>query len=100
MLVHATDPVIPSGVLPCPTPTLACAGRNTMEQVGNNTYQLELPAMLGRLHPVFNISLLKPYIPPSTFSDHLQSSGTIPEVLLEDGNVLQLKEILDVQKVG
>ncbi len=71
-----------------------------MEQVGNNAYQLELPATLGRLHLVFNISLLEPYILPSTFSDRLQSSGTIPEVLLEDGNVLQLKEILDVQKVS
>src|SRR5258708_375306 len=27
--MRATDPVVPSGVPPCPTPTLACTGHNT-----------------------------------------------------------------------
>src|SRR6266481_5425849 len=31
--MHATDPVVPSGVPPCPTPTLACAGRNSISRL-------------------------------------------------------------------
>src|SRR6266436_4620030 len=33
MLVHATDPVVPSGVPPCPALTLACAGRNSISRL-------------------------------------------------------------------
>src|SRR5260221_14147071 len=33
MLVRATDPVVPSGVLPRPAPTLACAGRNSISRL-------------------------------------------------------------------
>src|SRR5258706_3772988 len=33
MLVHATDLVVPSGVPPRPTPTLACAGHNSISRL-------------------------------------------------------------------
>src|SRR5260221_13881135 len=33
MLVHATDPVIPSGVLPRPTPAPTCAGHNSISRL-------------------------------------------------------------------
>src|SRR5260370_38181038 len=33
MLVRATDPVVPSGVLPRPAPTLACAGHNSISRL-------------------------------------------------------------------
>src|SRR5260370_25203713 len=31
--MHATDPVVPSGVLPRPAPTLACAGHNSISRL-------------------------------------------------------------------
>src|SRR5258706_10380392 len=33
MLVHATDLVVPSGVPPCPAPTLACTGHNSISRL-------------------------------------------------------------------
>src|SRR5258708_34258335 len=33
MLVHATDLVVPSGVPPCPAPTLACTGCNSISRL-------------------------------------------------------------------
>jgi len=71
-----------------------------IDQVGNNAYRLELPETLSRLHPVFNISLLEPYTPPSSFPERLQQTSSVPDVVLEGENVLKLKEILDVRKVG
>ena len=59
--------------------------------------------LIGYHYPaytVFNINLLKPYTPPSTFSNHIQDPVSIPEVVLEGSNVLKLKDIADVQKVG
>lgn len=35
---------------------------NVVKQVGKCSYQLHLPASLGRMHDVFHVSLLKPYI--------------------------------------
>ena len=71
-----------------------------VNQVGNNAYQLELTEMLSRLHPVFNINLLEPYTPPSSFPNHLHQTGPVPEVVLEGGNILKLKDVLDVRKIG
>ncbi len=50
-----------------------------INKVGNNAYQLELPKMLSRLHPVFNINLLEPYTLPSSFLNHLQQTGPAPK---------------------
>ncbi len=71
-----------------------------IDHIGNNAYRLELPIGLSRLHPVFNISLLKPYTPPAAFPNRIQLPVSIPEVVLEGGNILKLKDIADVQKVG
>jgi len=71
-----------------------------VKRVGNNAYQLELPDSLSRLHPVFNINLLEPYTPPSTFPNRVQQPSSVPEVILEGGNLLKLKDIADVRKVG
>src|SRR6266436_8800656 len=68
--------------------------------IGNNAYWLELPESLSHLHPIFNINLLEPYTPPSSFSDCVQQLDPILEVVLETENALKLKEIMDVQKVG
>ena len=71
-----------------------------INQISNNTYQLELPESLSRLHPVFNINLLEPYTLPLTFPDCIQQCDPVPEVVLETENVLKVKEIADVRKVG
>jgi hypothetical protein len=31
--------------------------------VGDNAFELNIPALLG-LHPIFNVTLLRPYFPP------------------------------------
>ena len=67
-----------------------------INQIGNNTYWLELPESLSHLHPIFNINLLEPYMPPSSFPDCVQQLTPIPEVVLEAENVLKLKNIADV----
>src|SRR5258708_6000126 len=71
-----------------------------VNRVGNNAYRLELPEMLSRLHPVFNINLLEPYTPPSSFLNCLHQAGPVPEVVLEGGNILKLKDVLDIRKIG
>ncbi len=68
--------------------------------VGNNAYRLELPETLSRLHLIFNINLLEPYTLPSSFPDRLQKTSPVPNVVLERGNILKLKDVLDVQKIS
>src|SRR5258708_24202277 len=58
------------------------------------------PTTLSRVLPVFNINLLEPYTPPSSFPNHLHQTGPVPEVVLEGGNILKLKDVLDVRKIG
>ncbi|KZT62760.1 ribonuclease H-like protein, partial [Calocera cornea HHB12733] len=36
-----------------------------LQRIGNLAYHLELPTHMKRLHPVFNVNLLEPYISPS-----------------------------------
>jgi len=71
-----------------------------LNAIGTNAYRLELPSSLSRLHPVFNISLLEPYIPPTDFPDRVQPSSAIPDVILEGEIEMNIKEILDVRKIG
>ncbi len=67
-----------------------------INQISNNAYRLELPESLSHLHPIFNINLLEPYTPPSSFPDHVQQLAPILEVVLEAENVLKLKNVVDV----
>ncbi len=71
-----------------------------IESIGTNAYHLSLPPLLGCLHLVFNINLLKPYIPPSIFPFCVEGTSSPPDVQLEGENILNIKEFLDVWKVG
>lgn len=66
--------------------------------IGDYAFELALPPSLLRLHPVFNINLLKPYTPLSIIPGQLLS--LVPAAVnLEEGDgpdVLKIKEILNV----
>ena len=71
------------------------------KKLSDNVYQLQLPPTMARLHPVFNINLLEPYIAPSDFpgrSDN--SSSAIPILEDESSPGSAIKEFLDVRRVG
>ena len=71
-----------------------------IESIGTNAYHLSLPPSFHHLHLVFNINLLEPYTPPSTFPFHVEGASTPSNILLEGENTLNIREFLDVQKVG
>ena len=71
-----------------------------LKAIGPNTYQLKLPLAFSWLHPVFNISLLEPYSLPADFPDWISPPSSVPEVVLEGEIDLNIKEILDMWKVG
>ena len=49
-----------------------------LQVVSTNAYKLELPASLGRLHPVFHVSLLKKHIPSTPeFQDRITPPSPI-----------------------
>ena len=64
-----------------------------------NAYQLLLPPSLSQLHPVFNVNLLEPYV-LSDLPDCVQPSLSVPNVILEGENSLNIKGILDIHKTG
>ena len=49
---------------------------------------------------MFNVNLLEPYIPPTTFPFCFVNGSTLSDVQLEGENILNIKDFLDVQKVG
>ena len=60
---------------------------------GRSAYHLRLPHTLSRLHPVFNVSLLKPYRGPL--------DETTPACVVLDGNSTpEFALVLDSRKVG
>jgi hypothetical protein len=67
-----------------------------VRKIGSSAYLLRLPSYLSRLHPVFNVSLLKPYTDPSEFHTH---TSPLP-FTLADNPVNDIKAILDCRKIG
>jgi hypothetical protein len=67
-----------------------------VRKIGSSAYLLRLPSYLSRLHPVFNVSLLEPYIDPSDFHTH---SAPLPFTLADDP-ANDIKTILDCRKTG
>ena len=71
-----------------------------ISQVNNVSFKLELPPHY-RIHPVFHVSLLKPYHPPITsLPSSSQPAVDVPPLplLLEEGPVYAIREILDSRR--
>ncbi|KAL0182494.1 hypothetical protein M9458_021869, partial [Cirrhinus mrigala] len=71
-----------------------------LEQVNPVTFKLQLPPQY-RIHPTFHVSLLKPFHPPlipSTEPGHKEEPP--PPLLLEDGSIYSVKEILQSRRRG
>jgi hypothetical protein len=63
-----------------------------LERVGQNAYRLELPASV-RLHPVFNVSQLRPYRQPTaTFPGRI--SDPQPPVVVDGEEEYEVEEII------
>ncbi|KAF4627116.1 hypothetical protein G7Y89_g11043 [Cudoniella acicularis] len=52
--------------------------------VGESAYELELPSLYARLHPVFNVSLLEDYRPRAGQDPKRYPTGELPELADED----------------
>ena len=59
-----------------------------IRRIGKVAYELELPANLARLHPVFHVSLLQPYVAGSM-------PNTLPVWVIEDEPEYEVDRILD-----
>ena len=46
---------------------------NILKHIGENTFQLDIPACLS-LHPIFNVDLLRPYYAPLLEQNELQTA--------------------------
>lgn len=67
-----------------------------LKVISDNAYELEFPAKYRRLHPVINVSRLKPYRPsdPSTFPSRDRYDRPLPD-LDEDDDGYEVESILD-----
>jgi transposase InsO family protein len=75
-----------------------------LEAVGERAFRLELPDHLSLLHPVFGVSLLEPYYPPSLVPDR---SAPMPDVDIHldlsdriQGEYKYVDKILDCKYTG
>ncbi|TPX39056.1 hypothetical protein SeLEV6574_g07443 [Synchytrium endobioticum] len=66
------------------------------KQISSVNYEVELPSNL-RIHNVFHVSLLKPYIQPS---DPSRKVSKPPPIRIEDEEGYIIKDILDVRRRG
>ncbi|TPX33406.1 hypothetical protein SeLEV6574_g08385 [Synchytrium endobioticum] len=66
------------------------------KQISSVNYEVELPSNL-RIHNVFHVSLLKPYIQPS---DPSRKVPKPPPIRIEDEEGYIIKDILDVRRRG
>lgn len=70
---------------------------NIIQVIGSNAYRLQLPAALSRIHNVFNVSLLRPYLSSGTYQP------PAPELLVDDTGDMFLVEFImshRVRKIG
>jgi hypothetical protein len=72
-----------------------------LKKLSSNAYKLNLPASMSRLHPVFNINLLEPYVSPSNYPGR-PNPESIPPAILEEGSTLGLpiSNFIDVRHIG
>src|SRR5258708_4374823 len=93
MLVHATDPVIPSGVLPRPAPTLACAGCNSISRLqpisttmADRQTLSNIRDYRGRYQPTGNTVLPRPS-PIQTGAGKMAEPSTLAQMAINMANM-------------
>ena len=64
-----------------------------LEKVGASAYKLKLPKTMKAIHPVFNVSLLKPFKEPA-FDSQIKPPPP-PPVLVDNEEEYEVDEILD-----
>ena len=64
-----------------------------LEKVGAATYQLEIPQSWKRIHPVFNVNLLKAYVKP--VFEVQKKPPPPPPIIIDDHEEFEVKCILD-----
>ena len=69
-----------------------------IEKIGASAYKLKLPAGWKALHPVFNESLLSPYVPPE--AEHQKRALPPPPDIVDGHEEYEVEEILDSRKWG
>ena len=72
-----------------------------IERRGKSSYLLKLPPAMKRLHPVFHVSLLEPYLTPTVIQNRIQSP-TNTEIALSPETIVnpEISSILDSRKIG
>ena len=72
-----------------------------LDQRGKSSFLLKLPPTLSRLHPVFHVSLLEPFVDPDTIPDRITSqTNPTASVELLDEPPNRISTIIDSRKVG
>ena len=64
-----------------------------LEKIGASTYKLKLPKTMKAIHPVFNVSLLKPFTEPA-FDSQIKPPPP-PPVLVDNKEEYKVEEILN-----
>ena len=67
------------------------------KKVGESAYRLALPREWKAIHPVFNESLISPFIPPE--AEHQGRPVHAPQILEEDGEQYEVEKVLDSRMV-
>src|SRR5258707_3305074 len=90
--MHTTDPVIPSGVLPHPAPTLACAGHNSISRLqpistamADRQTLSNIRAYRGRYWPTGNTVLPRPS-PIQTGVGEMAEPSTLAQTAINMAN--------------
>jgi hypothetical protein len=67
-----------------------------VKKVGPVAYELDLPLMYGRLHPIFHVGLLKPFNRSDTgMPDRAVQPGLVDEAASAPGTRLEVERILN-----
>jgi hypothetical protein len=68
--------------------------------ISSVTRKLALPAKMFRIHPIFHIQLLKPYIAPQSFDPARNTVTRPPGVATLLGEEFEIKQILDKRTIS